>query len=422
MKVVIIGNGIAGNQVAFSIRERCQETELTILSAESFPEYDPCSLPYFLGGDCEKRDVFRRQASDYQANGIDLLYDRKAVSISAENKTVHTESGEQIGYDKLVLAHGGDLFIPPIQGVHNKGVFSCKQLHEAMKLQAHKGKSAVVIGSGAIGIEAAEALKKKGYEVYIIELLGWILPALFDETTAKKLEGALKGYGIHVLTGEKVLQITGDSEVTGVITDQREIDCDTVVIATGVVPGVALAKTAEISTGRGIQVDRYMRTSVPDIFACGDCVETVDACTGETAMFQLKHNAIEQGRIVARNILGDEIKYLGAYAFARAHFFDTHAVTFGKTMRETECLVGEKELIEKTEGNNYLRLVLVDGKVLGGQAIGSFADSIGFFISAMWRKEDMNHLRAKLHQMPFLRAARSWPQVRMGALLEQGSY
>ncbi|MFP4035401.1 MAG: NAD(P)/FAD-dependent oxidoreductase [Desulfovermiculus sp.] len=422
MKVVIIGNGIAGNQVAFSIRERCQETELVILSAESWPEYDPCSLPYFLGGDCEKKDVFRRQESDYRTNGIDLLYDRKAVSISPENKTVHTEGGEQIGYDKLVLAHGGDLFIPPIEGVHNKGVFSCKQLHETLKLKAHEGKSAVVIGSGAIGIEAAEALKKKGYEVFIIELLGWILPALFDETTAKKLEDALQGYGIHVLTGEKVMQITGDSEVTGVITDQREIDCDTVVIATGVVPGVALAKTAGISTGRGIQVDRFMRTSVSDIFACGDCVETVDACTGETAMFQLKHNAMEQGRIVARNILGDEVPYLGAYAFARAHFFDTHAVTFGKTMRETECLIGEKELIEKTEGNNYLRLVLVDGKILGGQAIGSFADSIGFFISAMWRKEDMNHLRARLHQMSFLRAARSWPQIRMGALLEQGSY
>ncbi|MFP4050069.1 MAG: NAD(P)/FAD-dependent oxidoreductase, partial [Desulfovermiculus sp.] len=421
-KVVIIGNGIAGNQVAFSIRERCQETELVILSAESWPEYDPCSLPYFLGGDCEKKDVFRRQESDYRAHGIDLLYDHKAVSISPENKTVHTEGGEQIGYDKLVLAHGGDLFIPPIEGVHNKGVFSCKQLHETLKLKAHEGKSAVVIGSGAIGIEAAEALKKKGYEVFIIELLGWILPALFDETTAKKLEDALQGYGIHVLTGEKVMQITGDSEVTGVITDQREIDCDTVVIATGVVPGVALAKTAGISTGRGIQIDRFMRTSVPDIFACGDCVETVDACTGETAMFQLKHNAMEQGRIVARNILGDEVPYLGAYAFARAHFFDTHAVTFGKTMRETECLIGEKELIEKTEGNNYLRLVLVDGKILGGQAIGSFADSIGFFISAMWRKEDMNHLRARLHQMSFLRAARSWPQIRMGALLEQGSY
>ncbi|MDZ7761358.1 MAG: FAD-dependent oxidoreductase [Desulfovermiculus sp.] len=418
MKVVIVGNGIAGNQVAFSIRERSRDTELSILSAERFPEYDPCSLPYFLAGDCEQKAVFRRPERDYAKHDIQLMYASKALSIDPQSKTVDTESGDRVGYDRLVLAHGGDLFIPPIEGIQNHGVFSCKQLHEALKLRSHAGKRAVIIGSGAIGIEVAEALKKRGYEVYIIELLGWILPALFDEPTAKRLEEALEGYGIHVLTGEKVLQIKGDNEVSGVVTDQREIDCDTVVVATGVVPGVNLAKTAGIATGRGIQVDRYMQTSIPDIYACGDCVETVDACTGESAMFQLKHNAIEQGRIVARNIMGDRVEYRGAYAFARAHFFDTHAVTFGKTMRETECLLGEKELIEQENGGDYLRLVLLDGKVFGGQAIGAFADSIGFFISAMWRQDDMSRVRGKMveHIVPSS-ASLSWPQVYMQSLM-----
>ena len=418
MKVVIVGNGIAGNQVAFSIRERCRETEITILSAEEFPEYDPCSLPYFLGGDCEQKALFRKNEGDYTKQDIQLLYNSKAVSIDPESKTVSTESGEQIGYDKLVLAHGGDLFTPPIEGIGNHGVFSCKQLHEALKLRSHAGKRAVIIGSGAIGIEVAEALKKKGYEVYIIELLGWILPALFDEPTAKRLEHALEGYNIHVLTGEKVLRIKGEQEVSGVVTDQREIDCDTVVVATGVVPGVNLAKTAGIATGRGIQVDRYMQTSVDDIYACGDCVETVDACTGQTAMFQLKHNAIEQGRIVARNIMGDLAEYRGAYAFARAHFFHTHAVTFGKTMRETECLVGDKELIEKEDAGNYLRIVLVDGKVFGAQAIGSYADSIGFFIGAMWRGEDMHQMRRKTEGLMPSKAALSWPHVYMQFVIQ----
>jgi len=417
MKVVIIGNGIAGNQVAFSIRERCRETEICIVSAEDVPEYDPCSLPYYLGGDCEKKAVFRRQKRDYKKHNIELMVNSKAVSISPETKTVTTESGMQIGYDQLVLAHGGALFIPPIEGIGNKGVFSCKQLIETQKLKTHKGKSAVVIGSGAIGIEAAEALKKKGYAVYVIELLGWILPALFDEPTAKRLEAAMEGYDIRVFTGEKVLQIKGQKKVTGVITDKREIACDTVVVATGVVPGVALAKTAGIATGRGIQVDRHMRTSVPDIYACGECVETIDACTGEVALFQLKHNAIEQGQIAARNILGESVKYLGAYAFARAHFFNTHAVTFGKTMRGTECLLGDKELIEKEDGKNYLRIVLLDGKVLGGQAIGKYADAIGYFIGAMWRKDDMNHIRSKVNQISSSGAAHSWHQIRMGLLL-----
>jgi len=317
-----------------------------------------------------------------------------------------------------VLAHGGDLFIPPIEGIGNHGVFSCKQLPETLKLRAHNGSRAVVIGSGAIGIEAAEALKKKGYEVTIIELLGWILPALFDEPTAKRLEVAMEGYGIRVLTGEKVLRIQGEGEVTGVTTDKREIVCDTVVVATGVIPGVALAKTAGIATSRGIQVDRYMQTSVADIYACGDCVETVDACTGEIAMFQLKHNAIEQGQIAARNILGDPVKYLGAYAFARAHFFNTHAVTFGKTMRATDCMVGEKELVEQESGKDYLRIVLLDSHVIGGQAIGKYADSIGFFISAMWRKDDMDRIRQKVQQVGATGAKHSWHQIQMEHLLQ----
>jgi NADH oxidase (H2O2-forming) len=417
MKVVIIGNGIAGNQVAFALRERNRDMEICILSAESVPEYDPCSLPYFLAGDCAQKTVFRKKRADYKRRRIELVFDSKVVAISPQTKTVATEKGGCIAYDKLVLAHGGDLFIPPIEGIRNRGVFSCKQLHETQKLRAHKGRRAVVIGSGAIGIEAAEALKKRGYEVFIIELLGWILPALFDEPTARRLEAALEGYGIRVLAGEKVLRIIGRRKVAGVVTDRREIACDTVVVATGVVPGVGLAKTAGIATGRGIQVDRHLQTSVTDIYACGDCVETVDACTGDVSMFQLKHNAIEQGEIVARNILGDNVKYLGAYAFARAHFFGTHAATFGKTLRGTDCLLGDKNVIERENGQDYLRVILLDGKVVGGQAIGRYADEIGLLIGAMWRKDDIHRLGSLSNQLTPAAAAHTWPSARLAQLL-----
>jgi NADH oxidase (H2O2-forming) len=420
MKVVIIGNGIAGNQVAFSVRERQPQAEIVILSAESVPEYDPCSLPYYLGGDCERKAVFRRKRTDYRKHRIDLRYDSKVVSISPQHKTVLTETGMSVGYDKLVLAHGGELFIPPIDGIRRHGVFSCKQLGQTQKLRAHKGRRAVVIGSGAIGIEAAEALKKKGYEVFVIELLDWILPALFDAPTAKRLEAALEGYGIRVHTGEKVVRIDGGRRVSGVVTDKRKIPCDTVVVATGVVAGVGLARSAGIATGRGIQVDRRMETSVPDIYACGDCVETVDACTGDVAMFQLKHNAIEQAQVAARNIAGEAVTYLGAYTFARAHFFDTHAAAFGKTLRGTDCLLGDKELIEKESGDDYLRVILLDGRVVGGQAIGGYADDIGLLIGAMWRRDNINRLRGKLGQLSLSAAACSWPQLRVHQLLSPG--
>jgi len=215
MKLVIIGNGIAGNQVAFDVRKKDLDAQIVILSAEDVPEYDPCSLPYFLGGECQPTDVFRKKPGDYADHRIDLRYDSKAMSIDPDKKCVAIHTGEQIDYDKLVLAHGGDLFIPPIPGIDNASVFSCKQLGETRKLAAHKGTRAVVIGSGAIGIEAAEALKHKGYEVYVIELMDWILPSLFDEPTAKRLEKKLTGYGIQVFTHEKVMEIKGDGKVGG---------------------------------------------------------------------------------------------------------------------------------------------------------------------------------------------------------------
>ncbi|MFO7913455.1 MAG: FAD-dependent oxidoreductase [Desulfotignum sp.] len=417
MKLVIIGNGIAGNQVAFDVRKKDKNAEIVILSAENVPEYDPCSLPYYLGGECRHADVFRKKPGDYAASSIDLVYDSQVVSIDPESKTVTTHTGENISYDTLVLAHGGDLFIPPIPGIDNQGVFSCKQLKETEKLAAHNGRSAVVIGSGAIGIEAAEALKRKGYAVYVVELMDWILPSLFDEPTARRLETALKGYGIQVFTKEKVLEIKGTGQVTAVITDRRTIACDTVVVATGVVPGTALARTAGIDTGRGIQVNRQMQTSVPDIYACGDCVETIDACTGETAMFQLKHNAIEQAQVAARHITGEPARYLGAYAFARAHFFSTHAATFGKTQRATDCILGDKRVIEREEGDNYLRVMLLNNQIVGGQAIGTFANGLGMLIGAMWRKDDFLEIAAKVRTTPRGGAAHTWPMLRLGNLL-----
>jgi len=417
MKLVIIGNGIAGNQVAFDVRKKDPKARIVILSAEDVPEYDPCSLPYYLGGECLRADVFRKRPEDYADNRIELRHDARAVSIDPDKKQVAIHTGEQIGYDKLVLAHGGDLFVPPIPGIDNSGVFSCKQLTETQKLADHKGTSAVVIGSGAIGIEAAEALKRKGYEVYVIELMDWILPSLFDEPTARRLEKDLTGYGIHVFTHEKVMKIKGDGNVTGVVTDRRTLACDTVVVATGVVPGTALAQTAGIETGRGIQVNRQMQTSVPDIYACGDCVETIDACTGEIAMFQLKHNAIEQAQVAARHILGEPVRYLGAYAFARAHFFDTHAATFGKTQRALDCVFGDKRLVEREDKNNYLRVVMLDNQIVGGQAIGTFANDLGLLIGAMWRKDDFLDIAAKMRTLPRGGAAHAWPMVRLGRVL-----
>jgi NADH oxidase (H2O2-forming) len=417
MQVLIVGNGIAGNEVAFSLRRARRDCRITILSAERFPEYDPCSLPYFIGRDVPRDSVFRKNWQDYREQHIELVLDQPATAIDPEAREVRTAQGLKYRYDRLVLAHGGSLFIPPIEGIHTEGVHSCKQLAAADRLDRSSGSAAVVIGSGAIGIEAAEALKKRGYAVTIVELLDWILPALFDPQTAQRLALRLEGCGIRVLTSEKVLRIEGGPRVCAVVTDRRRIPCDTVVIATGVVPGKALAQTAGIAVERGIRVDAHLQTSAAGIFACGDCVETVDACTGEDAMFQLKHNAIEQARVVARNLIGEPAAYRGAWAFARAHFFDTHAVTFGKTTRATQCELGQLEIIERDEGEDYLRIILKEGLVVGGQAIGRFGDFIGLFIGAMWRRDPIPGIRTNWPLITRRGSTYPWTYRKLGELI-----
>ena len=417
MKVVIVGNGTAGNQAAFRLRGKKADVDICIVSGETYPEYDPCTLPYILSGQLPWSAVFKKSLSDYANNGIDLVLGSRVTSIRPDDHSIVTEEGRRISYDKLVLAHGGRLFMPPVDGLDKEGVFGLKRLADVEKLKAHGGGRAVVVGSGAIGIEAAEALKKKGLEVSIVELYDWIMPTLFDRETAVMLNSRLNGHGIRVYTGERVKAVQGTSRVEAVITDQRTIVCDTVVIATGVAPDVALPATAGIAVERGIKVNRRMQTSVADIYACGDCVETVDACTGEDAMFQLKHNAIDQATVVADNIAGKPTLYPGAYAFARIHFFDTHAACFGKTTQATMCELGELDIVEKKAANGYLRLIVKERQLVGVQAVGSLAADMGLFIRTARRGTDVNALKNAWKRTRCAAGNHPWTDRVVGQLL-----
>lgn len=420
MTILIVGNGIAGNEAAFRLRSLAPDLPITLLSAESCAEYDPCSLPYYVSGQWPRDLVFRRSIRDYEAKGIDLRCNREAVGIDRARKEVITRERERFGYDKLILALGGSVFVPPIAGVHLDGVLKCKQLSDADALASHNGSRAVVIGSGAIGIEAAEALFKRGFSVTVIELMDWIAPVLFDEPTAERFAAGIRRHGISVHTREKVLSIEGNEKVCAVRTDRREIPCDTVVLATGVVAHSVMAKDAMLAVGKGIVVNPFMQTSDPDIYACGDCVETVDACTGETAMYQLKHNALEQARIAALHIAGRHVAYRGAYAFARLHFLDIHAVTFGKTQRSTACELGELEIIEReSDSGDYLRIIAREGVVIGGQAIGAFGNDMGLWMTAMWRREPIRDLRNLPYRYWGRPVGAPWPNRQLSQWLSQ---
>lgn len=409
MRIVILGNGIAGNAVAFAVRKYDRQCRITIISGEECPGYDPGALPYYLSGDVARKVVFLKGTEDYRDNGIDLVLGSKASRIAPGEKKVYLENGSEFEYDRLVIAVGGDQIIPPIPGVDKKGVFCCKVLADAEGLARHDGKRAVVIGSGLIGIEASEALKKLGYQVHLVELLGWIMPKVFDEEPARILTESLVTHGIDVFVDEKVVRINGEERVSGVTTDKRELACDTVVLATGVVPATGLAASAGIEIGktRGIKVNEKMMTSVEDIYACGDCVETKDVFTGEEALYLLRHNALEQAEVVARNCVGIGATYAGAWNFTRAHYFGTHAVSIGRTLSGMDDPT-TAEVIEQRRGSDYYRLVIYKGRLAGAQAIGRPANQAGILLGAMWRGDDFDEIRSKWGQVSRINSPYPW--------------
>jgi NADH oxidase (H2O2-forming) len=392
MRFVVVGNGIAGNTAADKIREMDREAEITIISDQAHSFYSACALPHYLAGDLGKRGVFIKTREDYRENGVRVLLGRRVVSISTGEKKVILEAAS-IDYDRLLLATGSRPLVPPIEGIGLPGVSTFKYLDDAVRIAKKVPETAAVIGSGPIGIEAATALRKRGAKVYIIELMGRIMPRLFDDRPALMLSEILSGHGIKVLTGERVISIVGSAKVEGITTDKRTIGCDLIVMAAGMRPNSEIAKQSGVAVASrgGIIVDRHMQTNVVDVYACGDCVEAADLITGGPSMIQLWHNAKEEAEVAASNAVGVRRRYAGSINITSLDVFGNHAVSFGNTEADLAAQEGV-EIVEKPHGERgYHRLVLKDGRVVGAQFVGDLED-MGAVLYTLIRKDRLDEL------------------------------
>ena len=190
---------------------------------------------------------------------------------SAEEQLLHFDDGK-LRYDRLVIATGSRPFVPDLPGFGKQGVVALKNLQDAEMLRAAQGSAAVMVGTGPVGIEAAIALRRRGWTVSLVELLDRVLPRLFDAPLAAALKKRLEDHGIDVFLGERVLEITGKTHAEGVKTDRRTLAADAVVLVIGMRPELSLVKKDEVALGSsgGIQVDRQMKTSRERVWACGD--------------------------------------------------------------------------------------------------------------------------------------------------------
>ena len=383
MQFLIVGNGIAGVSAAYTIRRINHKAGITIISKEPHPAYSACVLPDYLSGELIRERVFIKKFQDYLHQNIKFMPGKEIIAIDVNQRKLILPK-ESIPYDKLIIATGGKSVVPQISGLEKKGVFRFKSLEDADIIHNWDGQAAAVIGSGPIGVEVGLALKRRGYRVFVVEFLDSLLPQVFDDYPALIIKGLLQRGGIEVSTHEKAGEILGAVSVKGVATDNRKITCDTVIIATGVRPAVGAVEGAlKLGTLGGILTDDSMYTGVPDIYACGDCVETKSIITGHPVLSLLWHNARHQGEIAGSCAAGIPRTYPGSLNITSINLFGTQAVSIGLIGAHVEQGL---EVVERKRERRYQRLILSDGVLVGAQSI-NWSENMGDLLSAIFRKE-----------------------------------
>lgn len=390
--IVIIGNGIAGNSAALAIRRFDKDVNITMISSESSPLYSPCAFYKCLSGEMEKGKLFLKKFEDYSKEGVKVVFGQEVSAVDVKTREVSLRD-RSIHFNKLILAIGSKALILPIKGVEKRGVFLLKTISDLEAILAWPVRKAVIIGSGPIGLEASIALREKGLEVTVIEVLNRILPRLFDDEPALILRKILEDHGISVLTEEKATEILGNGVVEGLTTNKRQIECDTVILAAGVRPNTELATQMGLEIGKlgGIKTDDYMMTSVEDVYACGDCVESRDIITGESTLSFLWYNAKRQGWIAGCNCAGRQNKFTGSLNATNLEIFGNYASSIGKG---ASCFEKRSDynIIKRNFDSNYYRLIVVDDRLVGTQLINK-TEHAGLLLSKMLRKDNLSELK-----------------------------
>jgi NADH oxidase (H2O2-forming) len=373
VQVGIIGSGIAGYSTAQAIRQTGGKVTCTLFSEENVPTYSACVLAEYIAGDIPREHVFLKRSNHDTFTDSELLLGKSVIDLDLHNRCLYLDSGKAMRFDRLIMATGARPVLPKLPGVEKTGVYCLKTLSDADGIIQAQGKGAVIVGSGPIGLEVAAALQKKGWETHVIEIVDRILPRLFSEVQSDLLRTLLEEHGVRVWTGEQVLEITGEQSVEAVVTDKRTLPCQLVVLVVGMRPETTLAERSGIRLGitGGIQVDERMRTSHEDVFACGDCVESIDRLTGKPALNMLWGNAKLQGMVAGLNSVGREKKYPGALNITTVTLYDTMATSVGKV---TLCDETYHEIVRQHGMRYTIRLVVKDGLIKGIQAVGPKVD------------------------------------------------
>ncbi len=399
MNYVIIGNSVAAVGAMRAIRGIDKESGITVISRERYQAYGRPLISYLLGGLINEKRMAYLPPDFCEKNKINLLLESEAVSVDAKAKSIKLRNGDQIKYDRLLIATGGDPFVPPIQGLAGKErVFTFTTWDDAAKLKAVSAEieHAVVIGGGLIGLKAAEGLHLLGKKVTIVELADRVLSAAFDKPAGRIIAKKMKTNGIDVITEDTVTTINGNGSVISGVTLKSgdTIDCDTVIVAIGVRPAASFLNGSGIEVNRGVLVNDHMQTSIKNIYAAGDVAEASDFFTGQKNPMPIWPDAYIQGDVAGTDMAGGDKKYAGGLAMNSIEFFKVPTISMGITNPADD---GGFEVLLYQEPENYCyrKIVLKENCLVGAVLVG-VVDRAGIFSGLIREKVDVTPFKDSL--------------------------
>lgn len=412
MRVVVIGGVAAGTKAAAKIKREDRSVQVDIYTKSSDISYAGCGLPYYVGGDIERRDELIVNTPEKFASltGASVHIGQEATEVDPKAKTVvfkNAFDGTQktVEYDKLIIASGASPIIPNIDGVSLEGVYAVRTPDDAIAMrnyiEKNNCKKAVVVGAGFIGMEMAENLMTQNLSVTVVDMTRQILPNILDSEMAGYAARNLRKLGMKIMTGTTVSAIKGENSVTGLLTSSGELQADIVVLSIGIRPSTDFVANTGIEMIKGaIVVDEYQKTSIDDIYAAGDCAIVKNRITGEPQWSAMGSTANITARCLAKTLTGTTTSYGGCLGTGvvklsqnlgagRTGLSEEQAIQAGYNVETVVCVSDDKAHYYPDSSVFVTKLIadkntekLLGMQVIGGGAVDKMTDIAVVGISA----------------------------------------
>jgi nitrite reductase (NADH) large subunit len=362
--VVVVGAGPVGMRFAQELARRDPATPVVLYGDEASEPYNRVRLSSFLVGETSWQALTRDSTLPAGAN-IETRYGCRVTAIDRVDRCVRDATGCVQPFSSLVLATGSRPHVPDIPGIRLPGVYTFRDVRDAHRLLARRVRSrrTVVLGGGLLGLEAARAMQRFNTSVTVVEHYSRLMMRQLDQGAARELAAHVAALGIEVVLGDGVKRVLGDGAVTGIqLRNDRVIECDTLLVATGIIPNTELALAACLHIGRGVKVNDSMQSSDPGIYAVGECAEHRNRVYGIVAP------GLEQATVAAHVIAGGRTRYRGSTVATRLKVVDLPVFSMGPVTEEETPDFARTWVFRK--GDVYRKLVTFRGRLVGAIAVG----------------------------------------------------